>query len=171
MTTCASLKGATWLEANNKPIIWRSLPITWTFSDNFRPDIKPVFRNGLEYWNHALHTQVFKEIECDGVCIFQSPKLIIFEGLEFVSSDVIAHTEHNIDGVYVTSATMLYMPQFLMATPDTQLEVIRHEAGHVLGLGHNDKPTCVMYPAIDLDEGLKEACDDELNLVRSQYLK
>lgn len=176
LTSCLSFQEATqhglWLTSQGDPIVWKSIPITWTFAYMFPEELKPAFKDGFGYWNTRLGVQVFKELECEDVCLIQSPQVVVFEGVELKQGKAFASTLHelNSDGT-ARSAIVRFMPLFRKTTPDAQKTAARHEAGHVLGLNHNDEEICLMYPSMTRDEKLKDSCNFELDLVRQAYIR
>lgn len=136
------------------------------------PDTQAVIiRDAASYWNETV-----------GHTIFLGPDTII--GSDDRSAVLIRTAEtskHSVAGVTteyyaakgcIISAGVRIRPNILNGDHDIFESVIRHELGHVLGLGHSDIFTDLMAPSVETSNGQPiDASDRECAAARSLYPK
>ena len=77
-------------------------------------------------------------------------------------------TQYQIRNEKISQSTVIIY-NFDKLKPEELKIIVRHELGHVLGLGHTDNPFDLMYPAIDSDFSLISIFD--LKALSEIYLK
>lgn len=160
------------------PMVFRELPVTYSFSCAFPEDKRDPVRKGFEYWNKMVDGELFKESDACGVDIITfhdtSRALILFIPGKSPERDHVLATTFvgTVDGL-PHSAVLRYYGTWADNRYPTALEsAARHEAGHVLGFGHSDYPWCLMYESIMMkrySSSPKDACDDEVKAAREYY--
>lgn len=177
LSTCT--ERAPFLKDNaGQPRIVTHLPITWSFECTFPETYKDDVRAGLQYWNIVTGRFVFAEAKDCGIGALTDEtkaRLVILSIPRHHTSGplILATTESSVMD-YVPNAAVMryYLPWLSHNTAFGRSTVVRHEAGHMLGLDHTDRTECLMFPKIYMDSWAlheKDACPAELDEVKLHY--
>lgn len=135
-------------------------------------------RDGFYYWNTIIGRDMFVEsASCGVVSLLPTDSLgvlvIYNESLKMGSFETFADTSINSRRSVSNLITMNYYLIWSSTNRETRVSIVRHEAGHVLGMHHSSDASCLMYKTIDplvySDGFLCDACDIEKAFVRKTY--
>lgn len=142
-----------------------------------------MVRSGFEYWERLLGKKLFFENTKCGMSDYFIPSKKK-QGIAIVTSDLPEYVIRNNKKVALwaeaPTATFLedgshsnmivFYPMWSYSdNEDARNSVVRHEIGHVLGFGHTLNKRCLMYEVIELNEGLKGACLQEIKKFQELY--
>ncbi len=161
-----------------QPRVISHLPVTWTFECNFPQQYRDDVRSGLSYWNVQTRRFIFVEADECGISGLTDEStarlLIIYLPRQHTTGPLILATTETSVMDYVPNVGIMryYLPWSDHSINFGRSTVVRHEAGHMLGLDHTDRTECLMFPRIFMESWTlheKDACPAELDEVNRYY--
>lgn len=169
------------LNNNSKPIKQCLLPIAFAISDESPELLKSTLRAGIQYWNDALRYDIFLDFGDTGF-VMDSPEsgglLMIGVVSELSKSNYYIRTRtytcgktefaYNRDGCIIRAKIKI---NSLCADDFNKVQtIVRHEAGHVLGLSDSIDFTALMSSKIERTmQHPVDANEKEIAAVRKLY--
>jgi len=160
---------------NQTPVRQCYFPIYYAISFNTPEEYREPIKNGLRYWNLKLQHYIFYD---DGVISWgpQNPRTdtILAIGMgsdEYFKKDKICalalYTYDKKSGCFLTSKILF--KDRCMKSPDIINTLTRHEAGHLLGLGHFPEGNVMYKSVITTKDHPVDASNAEVQAVWKLY--
>ena len=156
------------------------LPVLVLVQPDVPLHVRYLVPRSFEYWNEVIGRTFFiygRETPTEGTGAWLYGGVVVVQSLDAVPPDVIAQgkaaafaaarTPNKDDGQILWAKVEVY-PALLAARPSVIESVLRHEAGHVLGLSeHNPKDNELMseYLNTALPQPMECSPDDAMRLV------
>lgn len=159
-------------------MVFRTLPVNWSYACDFPEELKPPVREGFTYWNKILERDLFVELPGCGVLtliLSEQPRVLVtfVPGPHPDKAEILATTDVGLFGGIPRSAVLRYYGTWADHKLPHPLEsAARHEAGHVLGFDHSDLERCLMFPTITMENYVrkpKTACKEEVEMAKQLY--
>lgn len=178
---CSSSKPSLTIQKNH---VIPHFAVFWAPTCEFPESFLPVIEDGFRFWNNQLGKEFFLRVPGCGVQTLQKAwemkeYVLIIRHSEQPSTLPVEHEDSKVLAVTVIhpgdgrpkGGKIFFYPSFFGAVNSFQvLSTVRHELGHILGLGHIEKPDCLMYPFIQADlVSEKGLCEEEVAAIRSLY--
>lgn len=150
------------------------LPVLYSINENVPERVKNIIIRSFEYWDDLTDQRIFFYIRpIDWFANDMWSGIVIIDILELKQvdhKDALAYT--NLawyrSGCLFKGGIRIYKESLKMS--DERLEsVIRHEVGHILGLGHSPYSEDLMYKVINAFDELKELSEWELKAFKIHY--
>jgi len=165
---------------DERPYLWRELPIKWTFVSSFPQKFRPHAREGFEHWERMTGIDLFIEIpdtnvlRDGGIRSAAMPTIVVTwsNGLSKINEKRLGEAKQRkrIDGEIFFSYIRYYKPWF-KTDEGKMLTTARHEVGHALGFSHvgYSHKDCLMYTFITDEKDGKIACEREIEIMKEAY--
>lgn len=159
-------------------MVFKNLPINWSFACDFPVEVRAPVREGFTYWNKMVGNTIFVEMpNCgvSGLLTSEKPRVLVtfVPGMNQKDPHVLASADVGLFAGVPRSAVLRYYGTWADYKKLHSLEsAARHEVGHVLGFDHSDWDRCLMFPTVTMEryeKRAKGACEEEIAMARQLY--
>lgn len=179
------LSGCSWLfsmapdrlKGPNGETFKASLPVEIDFDDNFPQEDRSSVVNSINYWNQISGQKLFIMGHSKGESVLLSESQMDVqdahrEGRHFEIAATFngpsIQTQHGNESVL---AQITFFKRWATLPNAEQENVVRHELGHILALGHSDDMGCLMYRDSLPSDNPRGLCAGELQMIQNIYAK